>query len=73
MGRAEVRADFSGALSAIVVVALILATTAVMLVTLNSKAAAVAGLEPIRIAGEPAEAGIMTGTVIALARRSDRR
>jgi hypothetical protein len=36
MERAGVRADFSGALSAIVVVALIVATTAVMLVTLNS-------------------------------------
>jgi hypothetical protein len=36
MGRAGARADFSGALSAIVVVALILATTALMLVTLNA-------------------------------------
>ena len=71
MGRAEVRADFSGALSAIVVVALILATTAVMLVTLNSKAAAVAGLELTAV--QDAEARIMTGTVVALARPADRR
>jgi hypothetical protein len=72
MGRAEVRADFSGALSAIVVVALILATTAVMLVTLNSKAAAVAGLDPVLITDQ-AEARMTTGTVVALARPPDRR
>ena len=63
MGRAEVRADFSGALSAIIVLALIVATTAVMLVTLNTKAAAVAGLEPVLTA---------KGTVVA-ARPADRR
>ena len=72
MGRAEVRADFSGALSAIVVAALILATTAVMLVTLNSKAAAVAGLEPALITDQ-AEARVRTGTVVALARPAERR
>ncbi len=47
MGRDEGRGDFSSALSAIIVLALIVATTAVMLVTLNTKAAAVAGLEPV--------------------------
>ena len=72
MGRAEVRAEFSGALSAIVVVALILATTAVMLVTLNSKAAAVAGFDPVLITDQ-AEARIMTGTVVASARPPERR
>jgi hypothetical protein len=40
MGRAEIRADFSGALSAIVVIALVIATTAVMVVTLNTAGAA---------------------------------
>ena len=64
MGRDEGRADFSGALSAIIVLALIVATTAVMLVTLNTKAAAVAGLEPVATA---------TGTVVAVARPADRR
>jgi hypothetical protein len=72
MGRAEVRADFSGALSAIVVIALIVATTALMLVTLNSKAAAVAGLEPPLIADQ-AEARVMTGAIVALARPAERR
>lgn len=36
MERADVRADFSGALSAIIVIALIVASTAVMVVTLNT-------------------------------------
>ena len=40
MGRAERRADFSGALSAIVVIALVIATTAVMVVTLHTARAA---------------------------------
>ena len=71
MGRAEARADFSGALSAIVVVALILATTALMLVMLNTRAA-VAGLEPVLVA-DYAETRLTTGTVIALARPADRR
>jgi hypothetical protein len=69
MGPAETRADFSGALSAIIVIALIVATTAVMLVTLNTKAAAVAGLEPV----VAAEARITTGAVVAFARPVDRR
>ena len=56
----------------IVVVALILATTALMLVTLNSKAAAVAGLDPVLITDQ-AEAHITTGTVVALARPPGRR
>ena len=72
MGRAEVRTDFSGALSAIVVVALIVATTALMLVTLNSKAAAVAGLEPVLIADQ-AEARMRTGAIVAVARPAERR
>ena len=72
MGRAEARADFSGAVSAIVVAALIVATTAVMLVTLNSKAAAVAGLESVLVANQ-AEARVTTGTVVALARPAERR
>jgi hypothetical protein len=72
MGQAEARADFSGALSAIVVVALILATTALMLVTLNSKAAAVAGLEPVLITDQ-AEARVRTGAILALARPPERR
>ena len=64
MGRAEVRAEFSGALSAIVVIALIVATTAVMLVTLNTKAGAMAELGP----------GLtVTGTVVAVAPPADRR
>ena len=67
MGRTQVRADFSGALSAIVVIALIMATTAVMLVTLNSKAGAVAGLEPLPVAAEHFAAGIRTGAVVAVA------
>jgi hypothetical protein len=71
MGRTEVRADFSGALSAIVVIALIMATTAVMLVTLNTKAAAVAGLD--LPTAHHTEAPITTGTVVALARPADRR
>ena len=69
MGRAEVRADFSGAVSAIVVVALILATTALMLVTLNTKAAAVADLHVT--AAHHVEAQIGIGTVMAAA--PDRR
>jgi hypothetical protein len=69
MGRAEVRGDFSGALSAIVVIALIMATTAVMLVTLNAKAAAVADLHVT--AAHHVEAQISTGTVMAAA--PDRR
>jgi hypothetical protein len=73
MGPAEVRADFSGALSAIIVVALIVATTAVMLVTLNTKAAAVAGLGPVLIASQHADVRITTGAVAALARPADRR
>ena len=68
MGRAEVRGDFSGALSAIVVIALIMATTAVMLVTLNAKAAAVADLH---VTAAHVEAQISTGTVMAAA--PDRR
>ena len=72
MGRAEARADFSGAVSAIVVAALIVATTAVMLVTLNSKAAAVAGLEPVLMTDQ-AQARVTTGTVVALARPAERR
>jgi hypothetical protein len=71
MGRIEARADFSGALSAIIVVALIVATTAVMLVTLNSKAAAVADLN--LAAPQHAEARMSTGTVVAVARPTDRR
>ncbi len=69
MGHSVRSSDFSGALSAIVVVALIMATAAMMLVTLNAKAAAVAGLEPV----VAAEARITTGTVVALARPADRR
>ena len=72
MGRAEARADFSGALSAIVVVALILATTALMLVMLNTRAA-VAGLEPGLTTGQQADASVKTGTVVALALPTDRR
>lgn len=71
MGRTEIRADFSGALSAIVVVALIVATTALMLVTLNSKAA-VAGLEPVLMADQ-IEARVRTGAIVALARPAERR
>jgi hypothetical protein len=40
MERADTRADFSGALSALIVVALIAASTAVMLVTFNTARAA---------------------------------
>ena len=72
MGHSVRSRDFSGALSAIVVVALIMATATMMLVTLNAKAA-VAGLEPILIAGQHAEAGVKTGTVVALARPAERR
>jgi hypothetical protein len=71
MGPAEVRADFSGALSAIVVVALIMATTALMLVTLNTKAAAVADLD--LTAAQHTQARITTGAVAALVRPADRR
>jgi hypothetical protein len=73
MGPAEVRADFTGALSAIVVIALIVATTAVMLVTLNTKAGAVADLAPVLMAGHHADARISTGAVVAVARPADRR
>ena len=73
MGRVEVRADFSGALSAIIVVALIVATTALMLVTLNTKAAAVAGLEQGLMAGPHSEARVTTGAVVAVANPADRR
>lgn len=73
MGRAEARADFSGALSAIVVMALIIATTALMLVTLHTKAAAVAGLEPVLMAGQHAEARVRTGAVAAVACSPERR
>ena len=72
MGHSVRSSDFSGALSAIIVVALIVATAAMMLVTLNAKAGAVAGLEPILIAGQH-EARITTGTVVALARPAERR
>jgi hypothetical protein len=73
MERADVRADFSGALSAIIVVALIIATTAVMLVTLNTKAAAVADLERGLMAGPHAEARVTAGAVVAVANPADRR
>jgi hypothetical protein len=71
MGRTEARADFSGALSAIVVAALLLATTAMMLVTLNSKAGAVAELGLTE--AQHVQAQVSTGTVVAVARPADGR
>ncbi len=73
MGHSAHSNDFYGALSAIVVIALIIATTAVMLVTLNTKAGAVADLEPVLMAGQHADARISTGAVVAAARPADRR
>jgi len=67
MGHPARSSDFCGAVSAIVVVALLIATTSVMLVTLNTKAAAVAGAEPVPAVGQHAEARIRTGAVAAVA------
>jgi hypothetical protein len=51
MGRVAIRGDLSGALSAIVVVALILATTTLMLVTLSAARALEQGAVTSQVGG----------------------